>query len=221
MPSMIKASIAALAWLAASSAVHADSFTPAPFQTGDSWTYDIAASSIDGERRRYRTEYAILWTTKMGTWLTGQRGTGGNHAWTPGKDFRPDRCLVFVIDPGDDFGEGFCDAEITRGHRVKRERSLVSGFTTYLGSEDVSVPAGSFAAARFSIDERMKGQDSTAPLAVKRVWNYWYAPLARGFVKMRLEYFDLSGKVVRTVAVDLVELQLKPQAPVPASSPRE
>ena len=192
---------------------HAARFEPVDFKGGETWTYEVTTTSGGMPVSQFQQQYSVLWKTRSGRFLTGQRKGQSNNAWAPGEDFASSRCLVFVPDLTFDFGSDFCAGEVQVGQQSESETKLGKSTVKYEGSASVSSSLGFFKSDRFTVVDELKGAgDSTAPTATQRLWEFWYVPDLRGFFRMNLQYRDASGVIVRTVTMKLVATSLRPGA---------
>jgi hypothetical protein len=184
---------------------------PPAFRGGDAWTYEISVTSRGIPEPSFRQEYGVLWKTQRGNFLSGQRGAQAGSVWAPRGDFSPDRCLVFLPDLSFDFGSEFCGVDIQPGLEVESQSRFGKRVVRFEGDAASSTPLGFFKAGHFSVNEALTAEkDTTAPTAVRRVWDFWYVAELRGFSRMSVRFFDESGSVVRTVAMSLAAASVKP-----------
>jgi len=188
-------------------------FEPPDFKGGEEWTYEISVTEGGLPVSQFQQDYSVLWKTKTGSLLTGQRKAHSNNAWAPGKDFEPSRCLVFIPDLTFDFGSEMCGREVDAGQQVQSESDFSRREIKFEGMSPASSPLGFFRAARFTVVDTLKGAgDSTAPTARQRLWEFLYVPELRAFSRMSLQFVDGDGVVVRTVRMKLISSTVRPAA---------
>ncbi len=188
--------------------VRAAGFEPAEFKNGDAWTYQVTMESIAQTPSSYLQEYSVLWKAQNGNFTVGERKGGSGNAWSTGRQFSPTRCLLFIPDLTFEVGDQFCKSEVQPGEEVWQSLPQGRRATSFKGYVSASSPAGFYKAAYFVVLDQFG--DPTAPLSTKRVWEFWFVPELRAFIRMRLHYENASGGILRTVTMSLSATTVRP-----------
>lgn len=192
-------------------AASAETFLAPNFKQGDAWIYRFTMHRPGESSSSFLQEQTILWKAADGRWVPGGRRADEQRSVAqPEAPIPEGRCLVASGPPRELIDAEFCNKEVAPGTHIARMQKGFTSDTSFEGVEQMSTQAGNFRAAKFRVEERfLSFRDDSAPNARRRVWEYWYAPDARGMVKMRLTYFDAEDAVQRTVSADLTELKLR------------
>jgi hypothetical protein len=186
----------------------AATFAPSEFKNGDAWTYQIEMVLSAQPETSFRQEYSVLWKAQNGNFSVGERRAESGRVWSIGRQFAPDRCLVFIPDLTFELGNQFCTTDVQPNTEFDQELPQGKRTVAFKGFVSTTSPHGYYKAAHFVIVDQFG--DSTAPSATRRVWNFWFVPELRAFTRMKLRYEDASGTAVRTVTLTLLATTVRP-----------
>lgn len=191
-----------------------------PIEVGDTWAYQ-QVSTANGKREMATPEFSVMFENKDGNLVLGVANAAqasGQRVYHPLGPIRKGIC-VFDLVGRDTLGlDDTCHADLSPGRSWDTDKSdsvsRVEQRFKVLGSEEVTVPAGRYAATK------IEGVRTVTEVAYPGVpapdgyvkisrTTYWYVPQLNAMAKVERETATPAGKVLFRMSEELKEFRRK------------